>query len=338
MMLLLTNFRRFPERWTTSSGVTGRALMLTKASEFMRHSRDADFIIVNCDVNITLWLSVFFLLFPWRRRPILSHDIVLRKPLSLRRKITAPIKRFLLSRVDHFSLHFTNLYGYEKYFGIEPDRASYLPSKPNIRYRYQYRVTPDGEYILCFGRSERDYDTFFAAMEQLRDLPAAIPPPNFKQFRKHATRFSRPLNALPKNVRLLEDNGSVESLIQLIEGARLVVLPIIASRIAPSGIGTYLNAMLMGKCVITSHGVATTDVLTQGEALLVEAENPTALAQMIRLAWSDDALRLRTAGKGRLYSESCGGEPELRQRVLDRAISVLYPSRRPSRNPKQQPD
>ena len=63
-MLVLTNFRRFPERWTTSSGVTGRALMLTKASEFFRHSRQADFIIVNCDVEITLWLSAFYLLFP----------------------------------------------------------------------------------------------------------------------------------------------------------------------------------------------------------------------------------------------------------------------------------
>ena len=157
-------------------------------------------------------------------------------------KLATPLKRFLLSRIDHFSLHFTNLEGYQKYFGIAPDRASYLPSKPNIRYRYDYRVSPEGEYILCFGRSERDYDTFFTAMEQLADLPAAIPPPNFVQFRKHATRFSRPLNALPKNVRILEDDGSVESLIRIVEEARLIVLPIMSSRIAPSGIGTYLNA------------------------------------------------------------------------------------------------
>ena len=85
--------------------------------------------------------------------------------------------------------------------------------------------------------------------------------------------------------------------------------------------------------MITSHGVATTDVLKQ-EALLVDAENPDALAQMIRRAWLDDELRLRTAETGRLYSESCGGEPELRQRVLDLAVSVLHPGDRPVRTPK----
>jgi glycosyltransferase involved in cell wall biosynthesis len=334
-MLVLTNFRRFPERWTTSSGITGRALMMTRVSEFFRHSREADLIIVNCDVGITLWLSAFYLLFPRLRRPILSHDIVLRKPLSLRAKLTAPIKRFLLSRIDHFSLHFTNLDGYRKHFGIAPDRASYVPSKPNIRYRYQYPVSPDGEYILCFGRSERDYDTFFAAMEQLSELPAAVPFPNFDQFQKHATRFNRPLDALPKNVRILKDDGSVESLIRIIERARLIVLPIVSSRIAPSGIGTYLNAMLMGKCVITSNGVGTTDVLTHGEALLVDSESPDALAQMIRRAWSNDELRLRTAEIGRLYSEGCGGEPELRQKVLDLAIGVLFPVGGPTRTPKR---
>jgi glycosyltransferase involved in cell wall biosynthesis len=325
-MLLLTNFQRFPERWTASSGETGRALILTKASEFIRHSRHADLIIINCDPGITYWLCAFYLLFPWLRRPILSHDIVLRMPITLRARLTAPIKRFLLSRVDHFSLYFRNLDGYRKYFGIDSGRASYLPSKPNLRYRDPYPVNPDGEYILCFGRSGRDYDTFFASMEQLSDLPAAIPPPKFDHFRKHATRFTRSMDALPKNVRILEDDGSTKSLIQIIGNARLVVLPMLASNIAPAGIGIYLNAMLMGKCVIISHGVGTTDVLTHGEALLVDPENPHALAQMIRRAWSDDDLRLRTAEAGRLYSESCGGEADLRQRVLDRAIRVFFPS------------
>jgi hypothetical protein len=45
-------------------------------------------------------------------------------------------------------------------------------------------VSPDdarqlSECILCFGRPDRDYDTFFQAMEKLADLPAVIPPPNF---------------------------------------------------------------------------------------------------------------------------------------------------------------
>src|SRR6266496_2847024 len=136
-------------------------MLKPSAWEFLRHSRSADIIIINCDVSLTLKLAGLYLLFPFLRRPIMSHDIVLRKPLTARARWTLPLKRFLLSRVDHLSLHFHILDGYKKYFGIRPERVSYLPSKPNIRYRYDYKVGPDGEYILCFGRSERDYDTFF---------------------------------------------------------------------------------------------------------------------------------------------------------------------------------
>lgn len=294
------------------------------AWQFFKHSRTAQLVVINCDVGLTLKLAALYLLFPFWRRPILGHDIVLRKPLTFRARWTLPAKRFLLSRIDHFSLHFHILEGYKKYFGIKPERVSYLPSKPNIRYRYAYKVGPNGDFVLCFGRSERDYDTFFEAMERLPDLPAVIPPPNFAAFARHAARFSRPLDQLPKNVRVIEDDGSVESLIRIIEQAKVVVLPTVASRIAPSGIGTYLNAMLMGKCVIASHGVATTDVLLNGEALLVPPEDPEALAAMIRRAWDDRELREKTAEAGRKYSEACGGEPELRQRVLDRAVEVFH--------------
>jgi glycosyltransferase involved in cell wall biosynthesis len=322
-MLILTNFQRFPQNWRSRSGLSGQAIMVNSAWGMLRLSRCADLIIINCDVGLALKLSAFYMLLPFLRRPILGHDMVLRKPMTLKSRLTALPKRFLLSRIDHFSLHFRILDGYHKYFGIGPDRVSYLPSKPNIRFRYEYKVGPDGEYILCFGRSERDYDTFFKAMEMLPSLPGAIPPPNFAQFKKHASRFTYALSALPPNVRVLEDDGSIQSLIRIIEGAHLVILPILASRIAPSGIGTYLNAMLMGKCIIMSNGPGTSDVLTD-EALMVPPEDPVALAAMIQRAWEDDDLRRRTALLGQRYSENCGGEPELRQRVLDRAVEVLY--------------
>jgi glycosyltransferase involved in cell wall biosynthesis len=332
-MLILTNFQRFPETWRTTQGVTGRAVMLPPSAwDFLRHSPKADLVVINCDVSLAMKLAALYLLFPFLRRPILGHDIVLRKPSETSSKLAHAMKRFLLSRIDHFSLHFLILDGYRKYFGIRPERVSYLPSKPNIRYRYEYKVSPDGEYILCFGRSDRDYDTFFRAMEKLPDLPAVIPPPNFAAFQRHSARFTYDVNRLPSNVRIVEDDGSVQSLIRIVEKAKLVVLPTVASRIAPSGIGTYLNAMLMGKCVIASQGVATSDVLLNGEALLVPPEDADALADTIRRAWADKDLRERTAEAGRKYSEACGGEPELRQRVLDRAVEKLAaaPRRHPS--------
>ncbi len=320
-LLVLTNFERFPESWQAACGLSGRSAHLRTAWEFLQNSRTADLVIINCDVALVIRLSLLYILFPFLRRPLLAHDVVLRSPRSPRSKLTAPIKKFLLSKVDHFTHHFHILDGYQKFFGIGPDRSSYLPSKPNIRYRYSYRVGSEGEYILCFGRSERDYDTFFQAMESL-PYPAVIPPPDFDKLREHGSRFSRSLAELPATVKVIDDDGSAESLIRIIEGAKLVVLPIVSSTIAPSGIGTYLNAMLMGKCVITTGGPGTSDVLTN-EALLVPPENPEALAQAIRRGWEDSDLRQRTAEAGRRYAESCGGEPELRERVLERALEKL---------------
>lgn len=299
--------------------------MLEESSpwNFLKHSRNADLVIINCHVGLTLKLAALYLFFPWLRRPILTNDIVLRAPRNRKQSLILPLKRFLLSRIEHFTLHFKNLEGYHKYYGIDAARVSYLPFKANIRYRYDYKVSPDGEYILCFGRSERDYDTFFEAMEKVPDLPAVIPPPDWEAFHAHHCRFTRSIDQLPTNVRVIDDDGSAESLIRIIEGAKLVVLPIVAASIAPSAIGTYLNAMLMGKCVIVSHGIATTNILVNGEALLVPNEDPEALAATIRRAWDDKELRERTAEIGRKYAEDCGGEPELRLRVLDRALEKL---------------
>jgi glycosyltransferase involved in cell wall biosynthesis len=279
---------------------------------------------VNCNVRLVLALRAAYMLLPFLRRPILGHDIVLRKPLTWRAKATAPLKKFLLSRVDHYSLHFRDLGGYTRYFGIRPEQASYVAFKASIRNRDQFTVNSEGDYVLCMGWSERDYDTFFRAMEGL-PYPGAIPQPNFEQLGRHSSRFTRPLNQLPPTIALIEDDLSSASMVRIMERARLVVLPTVASRINASGIGIYLNAMIMGKCVIISEGPGSSDVLTGGEALLTPPEDSVALADRIRCAWENDELRERTAQAGLRYAESCGGEPELRQRVLDIAIRVLGP-------------
>jgi hypothetical protein len=120
-------------------------------------------------------------------------------------------------------------------------------------------------------------------------------------------------------VRIAEDDGSPVAIIRMIEGARLVVMPILKSRIGPSGIGTCLNAMLLGKCVIGSEGVCASDIFTD-EVLLVPPEDPEALAVMIRRAWEDRELRERTALAGQRYAEACGGEADVHRRMFENAM------------------
>lgn len=327
---IITNFVRFPQRWRGSGGLEGEAMILGSVGDFLRHSRRADVVIVNCDTGLAMKLSLAYLLLPFLRRPILGHDIVLREPLTLKARLTRPFKAFLLSRIDHYSLHFRDVEGYTRFFGIRPEKTSYVPFKASVKDRDTFRVTSEGTYVVCLGWSERDYDIFFDAMERL-PYPGAIPRPEFAKLAEHGSRFTRPLDKLPRNITLMDDDLSTAAMVKIIEGARLVVLPTIASRISASGIGTYLNAMFMGKCVITSSGPGSSDILTGGEALFVPTGDVDALADMIRRAWEDDDLRERTAQAGLRYATSLGGEPELRQRVLDVAIDKLIAPRMSAR-------
>ena len=299
--------------------MTGTAMRLQTAWEFLRHSREADVILLDCDPSLTLRLQALYLAFWFLRKPIVALDIVLRPPRTWKSKLIRPVKKFLLSRVDHYIHYFKDLDGYWKYYGIGLGRSSYVAFKSNIKGRLDYTADSDGDYVLCFGRSERDYDTFIKAIASL-PLPAAIPVPNFKGLGDHDSRFSTPLSALPTNLLLLQDDGSQASSLGILGKARIVALPIVAGRISPSGIGTYLTAMLLGKCVIITEGPGATDILTD-QALFVPAGDPAQLARVIELAWNDRGLRERVAAAGRAYAESCGDVEDLRQRVLDIVVA-----------------
>ena len=302
--------------------MSGRSRFASNYVEFREHLADSGLLIVNGEPELLLKLCGLFLTRPWLRRPLVSVDVVLRVPANS--VISRPktfAKRLLLSQVGHFIHYFRDVRGYSRYFGITEERSSFVPFKPNLRYRHEFTPSADGDYVLCFGRSLRDYDTFFAAVEGFR-YPAAIPRPDFEQLRLNGSRFTRKLGELPANVALLEDDGSEAAQIRILDRARVVVLPILKSSVVSSGLSTYLNAMLMGKCVVLTEGPGCSDVLTD-QVIAVPAEDPAALAEAVTRVWEDDALRLNTAAAGHAYALSLGGEPELRERILRESVQWL---------------
>jgi len=317
---ILTDFSKFPPAWR-SCGCSGSAFAFTSLRQCIRQCRKADLIIINGNVSRILTLSALFVLCPFLRTPIIAVDLVLRKPEGRRALLISRVKRLLFGYVDHFVHYFRDLTGYQKYYGIGPERSSFVAFKANIYDTLEVLPAATGEYVLCIGRSLRDFDTFFSAVETL-PYPATIPKPDFVQLRNHGARFSRSLNNLPSQVAVLDDDGSATSLTRLILGARIVVIPILRKSLCASGIGTYLNSMLLGKCVIISEGPGASDVLSN-QALLVPPEDPIALAEAIQRAWEDQTLRTAIANSGRRFAESLGGERELMQRILDVAIPVL---------------
>jgi glycosyltransferase involved in cell wall biosynthesis len=325
-MRIITNFSSFPARWNASSGESGEAVEVQSVPDFLRYSRDREALfLVNCSSRMVLSLAAAFLAVPFLRKPLISVDLVLRKPAAAIDRATLRLKRRLLACVDHHIYYFKDLRGYQQVFGIGPERSSFVPFKVNFLPGHPIEPQPEGDYVLCLGRSMRDFDTFFAAMELL-PYPGAIADPQPDQLRTHGARFTRNLASLPKNIRILQDEGGDTAQIRMLNGARLVVLPILKASMVASGISTCLNAMYLRRCVIGSEGPGMSDIFG-GEVLTVPAENPQALADVIRRAWEDDKLRATTAAAGWNYALRAGGEPELYQRIIDQVAGWFTRSR-----------
>ena len=319
-MLLVTNFQSFPARWSTRAEVTGRSVHAAGREDFLVHRNDPQAVfVVNGNPRLVLELSAAML--RGARRPLISVDLVLRRPDSFTEWLQLPLKRALLNRVDHFIHYFRDLKGMERFYGIDPARSSFVPFKVNLVSRHSLEPRFEGEYVLCFGRSMRDYDTFLAAMARL-PYPGAITRPDLRKLAEHRGRFTWALTDIPPNVRLLDDDGTEASEIRILSKAKLLVVPILKKSIVASGISTSLNAMFLGKCVLGSEGPGMTDVFN-GEILPFPPEDPEGLAKVIREVWENDDLRRGTAEAGRKYAVAAGAEPELYQRVIEQIVLWL---------------
>jgi glycosyltransferase involved in cell wall biosynthesis len=239
----------------------------------------------------------------------------LRAPRTFWEKLAARIKRLLFRRVDHFVHYFRDFAAVHAAYGIGGSRAAFVPFKSNIWEQRAQQPDPEGEYALCFGRSLRDYDTFFEAVE-ISGVPGAITDPKVSKPQEHGSRFSRSIDQLPSNIRVLTDDFSNRAQAEMMRRARVIVVPVVKGSIVASGISTILNAMALGKCIIASAGPGVSDLFTD-ELLVVPPEDPAALAVMLRCVWDDDALRAATARRGWEYGRACGGEPELFGRLID---------------------
>jgi glycosyltransferase involved in cell wall biosynthesis len=315
-MLIVHNFRAFPEKWKAASGQQGTSIYAGQhASDFLEHRRNREAVFV-VNGNVALVMELAARMFAGARRPLIAVDLVLREPEDFGGRLGLVLKKALLGRVDRFIHYFRDLRGLTRVYGIGPERSSYVSFKVNLADRHALAPEPEGEYVLCFGRSMRDFDSFLAAMERLPDIPGAITRPDPRVFAAHHARFTRPISAIPANVRVLDDDRTEESEIRILRNARLVALPILAKSLVASGISTCLNAMFLEKCVIGSEGPGMSDIFTS-ELLTFPPENPERMAEVIRRAWGDSALRRRTAAAGRRFALQAGGEPELYQRIIN---------------------
>jgi glycosyltransferase involved in cell wall biosynthesis len=250
---------------------------------------------------------------------ILCVDLVLTRPNGVVGYLKYIVRRWLFTEVDRFVFYFRRTDEVQRVYRIPATRTRYLPFKANTLSALLEMQTADEGYFLACGRSNRDFRTLFEAVRQLPYDCRVLAP--WDDLRGHGTVIDGV--ECPKNVSLVSDDGSVESWNRWIAGARAVVLPIEPGMLSPSGIGTYLVAMALGKCVIITEGPATWDMLTNDRAVLIPPRDVQSLrAALVRVA-EDVAFRESIALKGREYALSLGGEDRLRSDVTQELAELL---------------
>lgn len=325
---LWTDFPRFPRTWKTREDIQGEShstLTLTSLRDLGRWWRDLrqmDIVVVHQSMRRILWLSLVFMMFPFAKKPVVLVDVVLTQPSCFIERVQAWAYKRLLGRVDHFIHYFRELNGYQTIYGISPQKSSYVPFKANL---YELLDSPmiatekKEEFVLAAGSSLRDYDTFIQAVSQV-GCPAAIMRPNMKRLHEHGARFTHTLGQLPSNLKVLDNDGSPECWLRNLGRAQVVVIPIIRNSLRAAGISAYLDALLLGKCVIATQSPGITDVYTD-HALLVPPEDPAALAHAIRQALNNLSHQKDLARQRQRDVRALGGEEALMKRILETTVT-----------------
>ncbi|MDE1919376.1 MAG: glycosyltransferase [Patescibacteria group bacterium] len=179
-------------------------------------------------------------------------------------------------------------------FGIPRERLALIPLGIDAQFFSLSGPEDEGSYVASVGRDAgRDYATLFQTAER-------IPHP----FSVIAGRSNIPSGTrIPTNVSVRYDRSYVE-VRDLYAHARLVV---IASKDAGardgsdcSGQTVVLDALAAGKAVIATRLPWIGDYFVPGEDLVVvEPNDPDALARAVEELWQDGTKRARLAASGR---------------------------------------
>ena len=286
------------------------------------NSKPNDLFVFNGEVSLITAACLIKLCSPVQRGKIVAVDMVLRVPKTAKARLAAWVRSRLWTQVDQYIHYFKDLRGFSHHYGIDAAKSDYVPFKANLFEEANARKDKislaEGDYIFSAGRSLRDYQTLIEAA-RINGLPTALLFTSQSDWAAHGTKLD--LDNLPSNVRLIADTGGKQGWLEVLQGARLVVVPTLPESICASGIGTYLDAMALGKPVIITRGPGADDVLTDTQARFVAPSDPEALAQAMRQLWDNHHAATTLAKNGRQYALGLGDEQALLSRIFSKALN-----------------
>jgi glycosyltransferase involved in cell wall biosynthesis len=268
----------------------------------------SDHLLVEFEFADIAFFVFFLFVLPNKCRITTLDFFVVAPPAALK-----PFVRWTLGRITRFLVYFRDSSDLAARFRLSTSAFRYVPFKINGIETIRAKTPQDDGYIFSGGRSRRDFATFFAAVGPTGHAA--------KLFTGSAAELAPNGSSLanleiPENVEILNRESGAEAFLDAMSRARIVVIPLRRDSITQAGIGVYIQAMAMRKCVIVTAGLGVSDVLTEGQALIVPAGDPEALRAAIERVWHDRVERERYAEAGFRYSSGLGGEDDLARRLL----------------------
>lgn len=279
-----------------------------------RHAFSSDWLVLNFSLHEVLFLSLLLFVWPFHRCRFATLDFFAVAPPPR----LLPLIRFALQRLDLLLVYFKDNRRFINFYGIDPGRFRYIPFKVNSWELVQSARPVEEDFIFVGGRSRRDFKTLFAAVAPL-GYPVKVLTAHEPDILPHGSSLAG--LEVPPNVELLYNDSDSRFFVDLLSRARLVVLPILADARVQAGIGVYLMAMALGKCVIISRCLGVDDVLPPNHAVIVEPGDTEQLNKSIQHFWTHGEDRRLFAENARIYATALGGEDHLRRSILD-AIGV----------------
>jgi glycosyltransferase involved in cell wall biosynthesis len=193
-----------------------------------------------------------------------------------------------------------------------------------------------GDMICAVGREMRDYPTLIEALRPL-SIPCHIAAGTAVNYAGFGTEDPRARNVgdqlLPANVTT--GQKSFAELRELYARSRFVVVPILPS-LSDNGISAVIEAMAMGRPVISTATEGRADILEDGvNCMLVPPEDAAALRSAIEELWRDPEKCTRLGARARETVVEAHGLDQWLTCMLAAAEQVTQP--RDEQSPKSWP-
>lgn len=257
-----------------------RLRMLADAVRVTRGSRGRDCVVL---ATMGIEAAVFAGLIKVRspRTKVIVFDFLAPRwqpSVPIARWILAPVNRFLIIRSGDASM-------LERRFHVPNARTTFLPwPVPSMP---KGEPTDDDEYVYSAGWAHRDWPTLLTALQQAL-LPAKLAPGQTL--------------AVPTRSQAITEVLEMPSpeLGRAMAARARVVAVVMQETDLPSGPLVLLDALAMGKAVVTTDVNGTRDYVRDGEtALVVPPGDPESLAAALTKLWNDPHLRERLGAAAR---------------------------------------